>query len=335
MRTHFSALERAEISRLKSVIREQEEEMSALRFAMEKYRILEPVQVAVAPHRGYSPRGKKRRAFQLHLSDTHSWEIVTRGSTSGRNEHNPEIGQERLSQVVSGCIREIKKESRGADPTHLTIWGGGDWMVNADLHYKMERNVDLEPLQEMEQVYLMLHAQLDRLVREGLCSMSFVGSFSNHGRDTEKMLPGIEASRSYDTAIYNRLSRDFPSLRFMVAETNWSVEDIEGFRTMYTHGHVKKANVGRTAAGIMTPNWRFISEQRLDHRLNSWAQGHHHTQTVLWANRFCHVQNGSLVGENPYSHSEGYPPEPPSQNLVVVDLDRLVVEKVVTLYPDI
>lgn len=261
---------------------------------------------------------------------------MSRESTLGRNEHNPEIGRNRLAQVMALAEKEIKQDARKCDAVHTTVWGGGDWMVNADLHYKMERCVDSEPLIEMEQTYAMLREELGRFYSNiPTNSASFVGSFSNHGRDSEKMLPGIEANRSYDTAIYRRLKTDMPAVDFQIAETNWSVEDIAGFRMMYTHGHVKKANVGRSAVGIMIPNWRFISDMKLDHRLNGWAQGHHHTHSVLWANRFCHIQNGSLVGENPYSHSEGYPGEPPSQNLVIVDLDLGVVERVVRLMPKV
>lgn len=336
MRTHFSALERREIDRLRKVLRESEEENAALRSALESYGFLEDVRVEVPRSTRVVPRGKKRKAYQLHLSDTHSREIVSRGSTGGRNEHNAEIGRDRLSQVIDMAQREIKRDSRGCDPVHVTVWGGGDWMVNADLHYKMERCVDSEPLVEMEQIYAMLREELGRFYSDiPSDSASFVGSFSNHGRDSEKMLPGIEANRSYDTAIYRRLRSDLPAVDFKIAETNWTVEDIAGFRSLYTHGHVKKANVSRSATGIMVPRWKFISDQIMDYRLNSWAQGHHHTHSVLWANRFCHIQNGSLVGENPYSHSEGYPGEPPSQNLVIVDLDLGVVDRVVRLVPKV
>lgn len=334
LRTHFSSLERSQIAGLKEIIRAQEEELSALRQALESAHLLEATDQSTVRPAASSPPGKKRRAFQLHLSDTHSREIVSLASTSGRNEHNAEIGRARLASVVRQAIEEMKKESRGANPVHFTVWGGGDWMVNADLHYKMERCVDDEPLVEMEHVYVMLKEELARLRDASVCdSVSFVGSFSNHGRDTEKMAPGIEANRSYDTAIYRRLRHDFPEIGFQVAETNWSVEDVCGFRMLYTHGHAKKCSVGKSSVGIMVPNWRFLSEMRLDHRLNGWAQGHTHTQSVLWGNRFCHIQNGCLVGENGYSNSEGYSPEGPSQNLVVVDLDNQVVEKVIALRP--
>lgn len=336
MRTHFSALERGEIARLKKVIREGEAENAALRQALEAREILEAVRVTAPPSISPVPRGKKRKAYQLHLSDTHSREIVSKESTTGRNEHNAEIGRARLADIFSQADMEIKKDAKGCDPVHTTVWGGGDWMVNADLHYKMERCVDAEPLVEMEHIYVMLREELCKFYSKvPSSSASFVGSFSNHGRDSEKMLPGIEADRSYDTSIYRRLKQDMPAVDFKIAETNWTVEDVAGFRMMYTHGHVKKANVGRSAVGVMTPNWRFLSEMRIDHNLNGWAQGHHHTHTVLWANRFCHIQNGSLVGENPYSHSEGYPGEPPSQNLVIVDLDLGVVERVIRLTPKV
>ena len=48
--------------------------------------------------------------------------------------------------------------------------------------------------------------------------------------------------------------------------------------------------------------------------------------------KFCHIQLGCLVGANGFSISYGFPSVAPSQNLAVVDVDRGVVEKVVTIF---
>ena len=206
-------------------------------------------------------------------------------------------------------------------------------MVNADLHYKMERCVDAEPLVEMEHVYEMLHEELGILwAQTPTDSNSFIGSFSNHGRDSEKMVLGFEASRSYDSAIYKRLVRDYPSVNFTIAQTNWTVEQIGEFRTLFTHGHAQGAHVKRNSDGIMVPKWTFIKQLREDYHFDAWVQGHYHTKCVLWSERFCHMQNGCLVGQNSYATSFGFPAEKPGQNLVMIDMETNTVEKVITLY---
>lgn len=333
LRAHFSPIEREEISRLKKIVKDQERENHYLKKALEMREALYEVETPKAI-RVKVAKAKRPKAFQLHLSDTHSREIVTLSQTGGRNEHNPEIGRERLRSIILQTIDEIKKEAKYCTPTHLTVWGGGDWMANADLHYKMERCVDDEPLVEMRNVYKMLKEELGLLwANTPTDSNSFVGSFSNHGRDSERMVLGFEAARSYDTAIYERLEEDFGDVEFILASTPWTVETVGQFKTLYTHGHVKRvSNVKRNSDGIMVPKWTEIRNMRTDNPFDAWVQGHHHARCILWSEKFCHMQNGCLVGENSYSHAEGYPPEAPTQNLAVIDLESNRVERVVTLY---
>jgi hypothetical protein len=332
LRTKFSTLEREENLALKSIISEQEKQISILKKYLNIESILSDVETP-KPIRVRHPKSKRPKAFQLHLSDTHSREIVTLTQTDGRNEHNAEIGRERLRTIILKAISEIKKECSDSYPCHLTIWGGGDYMVNADLHYKMERCVDEEPLIEMEHVYEMLNEELGLLLSKSPAdSHSFVGSFSNHGRDSERMVLGFESARSYDTAIYKRLAKDFEEVDFVIANTTWTVEDVNGFKTLYTHGHAKKSSVKRSPSGVMIPKWNFMNEMRVNYDFDAWAQGHFHTHSVLWSNGICHIQNGCLVVENSFSAASGFPWEPPSQNLVVVDLENNRIEKVIALY---
>jgi len=332
LRASFNPIERAENARLKKIIKSQEYEIAILKKSAGMDDVLNMVQMPKAV-RSKLGTSKPNKSFQLHLSDTHSREIVTRAITDGRNFHNVEVGRERLRSIILQAVRLIKEEARTCTPVHLTVWGGGDWMVNADLHYKMERCVDDEPLVEMGHVYDMLNEELGLLwSKTPTDSNSFIGSFSNHGRDSEQMCPGLEAARSYDTSIYNRLERDFTDVKFTIADTTWTVEDIYGFKTMYTHGHSKKVGMRRTPEGIMIPNWQAIREMKDNYQFGAWVQGHYHCKSILSGKKFTFAGNGSLVGENSYSAAEGFAGEPPSQNLLVVDVERNAVEKVVTLF---
>jgi hypothetical protein len=331
MRAKFNVLEREKILEQGKLIKAQEKEIALLNRTIERREFLDKVETP-KPIRVAASKGKKPKAFQLHLSDTHSTEIVTRAHTDGRNQHDCTIGRERLRSVIMQSITLMNDESRHCIPSHLTVWLGGDFNVNADLHYKMERSTDFEPLDEMAYVYKMLSEELHLLFsKTPTVSCSVVGSFSNHGRDSEKMLPGLEASRSYDTHVYRRLEGDFPEVRFTVAETPWTVEEVGGFKTLYTHGHVIGSSAKRSASNIMVPNWAFIQKLRENYDFDAWVQGHQHTVCVLKSSKFAHMQNGSLVGENSYSTSNGYPGEPPAQNLAVIDIQSGMVEKVHTI----
>jgi hypothetical protein len=332
MRACFNPLERRQNAELKKVIRLQEEEITVLKGGKSRAAILDKIQKP-KPIRAAYKRKNRPKAFQLHLSDTHSREIVTLAMTDGRNEHNPEIGRERLRSVILQAVDIIKVESKGCSPIHTTVWGGGDYMVNADLHYKMERCVDDEPLTEMSHVYKMLNEELGLFwSKVPTDSNSLVGSFSNHGRDTEKISPGLESERSYDTSIYRRLEEDFGEIRFTIADTSFTVEEVCGFSTLYTHGHVPGSAMKRSPMGNMIPNWGFIKRALDNQHFTAWVQGHQHTKSVLNSSKFTFMANSSLVGENSYSASQNYPGEPPSQNLAVIDLETGQVEKVHTLY---
>jgi hypothetical protein len=330
MRAYFSKMERENVARFRKIVKLQEEEIQILRHSLD-LREVESDRAGRKTKVAYKKK-KEPRAYQLHLSDTHSREIVHKRETNGRNEHNPDIGRERIRSTVMQAIECIKDDARSHDPVHLTVWGGGDWMVNADLHYKMERSVDVEPLVEMRLTYEMLREELgilwDKVPVE---SLSFVGSFSNHGRDSKEMQPGLEAARSYDTEIYRRLEHDFPKVKFIIAETNWTVEQVGEFRTLYTHGHARGCAPKRNDLNVMVPNWAFQKSQQRIYDNHAFVAGHLHSSSVYRSPGFAYMSNGSLVGENGYSNTGGYPPEDPIQNLAVVDLKNNYVEKVISI----
>jgi hypothetical protein len=331
MRAYFNSMERENVARFRKLFKLQEEEILALKSRLGMREAFEGTVQSKKIRVAYK-RKKAPRAYQLHLSDTHSREIVHKSGTNGRNEHNPDIGRERLRSIVNQAIDIVKDDARNHDPVHFTVWGGGDWMVNADLHYKMERSVDVEPLVEMRLTYEMLREELGVLYKAlPVESLSFVGSFSNHGRDSEKMLPGLEAARSYDTEIYRRLEGDFQKVRFQIAETNWAVEQIGDYRTMYTHGHARSCAPKRNNMNVMVPNWLFLQSQRRTYDFQAFVAGHLHSTSVYRSPDFAYMSNGSLVGENGYSNTGGYPPEEPAQNLAIVDLENNTMEKVVTI----
>lgn len=333
LRQYFSSVEKAEILKLKKIIKAQDQTISSLEGSKQAIKHLAGIQTPKPIKRRLKKGGKPAKAFQLHLSDTHSREIVTLAQTDGHNEHNADIGRERLRSIMDQAITIIKEESRTCTPVHATVWGGGDFNVNADLHYKMERCVDEEPLVEMEHLYEMLNEELGYFWgKVPTLSNSFVGSFSNHGRDTAQIVPGLESARSYDSLIYKRLKKDFPQIKFTIGDTPFTVEEVCGYRTMYHHGHGRGMSPKRSSSGILVPAWARYQELRQAYSFDAIVMGHLHTAGVVRGNQFASMHNGSLVGFNSYAASEGYAPEPPSQNLAVIDLENGTVEKVYTLY---
>ena len=85
LRASFNPIERATISQLKKLVKGQEEQIAVLEKAAGIKKHLSGVRTP-KKIRARMPKGKRAKAFQLHLSDTHSSEIVSLASTNGRND---------------------------------------------------------------------------------------------------------------------------------------------------------------------------------------------------------------------------------------------------------
>jgi len=331
VRAFLNAKERLEIRKLKAYLKQMDEENHHLRGRVEA---LENLKALADPKKKRIPKqkGRKRKSALLALSDIHLTEVVARDTTSNGNEHNEEIGRERVRSILDQALFLLKAESRGSDLFHLQIALLGDFMVNADLHYKMERSTPYEPLVEMEVVYSMLHEELGRLLKQQPCdSVSITGDVSNHDRDTEQMQMGMSADRSYDTAMYQRLSEVYSEPDWHIARTYYTTSTVGDFVTTTHHGHARGASMKENSSGVMIPRWTWLNQQQKIYGFNLWVQGHHHSSNVISSPFFTHVSNGCTVGHNGYANDSGFRPEPPSQQLVFINHETSTVEKVHTI----
>ncbi len=331
VRSFLNTRERAENRRLKLFLRDQDEELGILRERVEALECLSKLKPPKPKRIKAGKGGKPRKSAVLCLSDTHTTEIVTLAQTNQRNEHSPEIGLERIRSVVLQAIDEMKVEARRSDLQHLTVWLGGDFVVNSDLHYKFERSTLYEPLPEMEFCYAMLHDELAILAAKApVDSISVVGSVSNHGRDTERMQLGLAADRSYDTTIYYRLAKDFPELDWDIARTYWTISTVGDYVMMFHHGHA--LGFKRNNSGAVIPQWAKLATLQKVEPFHAFFHGHYHSAGSLISAYYAHVANGSLVGENGFATDSGFPPEPPAQQLSFINHEHNQMDRVVTIY---
>ena len=331
VRAYLNSKERLEIKKLKAYLKQADSENQILRDRVEA---LENLKAISDPKRKKIPRrkGKKRTSALLALSDIHLTEVVPKETTSNGNEHNEEIGRERVRSILDQALFLLKAESKRSDLFHLHIALLGDFMVNADLHYKMERSTPYEPLVEMEVVYSMLHEEIGRLLKDQPCdSVSITGDVSNHDRDTEQMQMGMSADRSYDTAMYHRLSEIYTEPDWHIAKTYYTTLTVGDFVTTTHHGHARGASMKENSPGVMIPRWTWLNQQQKIYGFNLWVQGHHHSSNVISSPFFTHVSNGCTVGHNGYANDSGFRPEPPSQQLVFINHETSTVDRVHTI----
>ena len=331
VRAFLNSKERLEIKRLKIFLKQMDEENRALR---DKVEALESIKAMAdpKPKKLKKRKTKDRKSAVLALSDIHLTELVDPSSNSYGNEHNEEIGRERVRFVIDQAVNHLKAEASKSDLSHLQVALLGDFMVNADLHYKMERSTPYEPLVEMEVVYAMLDEEIGRLLNEQPCdSVVITGDVSNHDRDTDQMQMGMSVDRSYDVAMYHRLAAKYNSASWHIARTYYTTTKVGDFCTTTHHGHARGASMKENAVGVMIPRWTWLNQQHKIYNFNLWVQGHHHSSNVISSPFFTHVSNGSTVGHNGYANDSGFRPEPPSQQLVFINHETSTVDHVQTI----
>lgn len=276
--------------------------------------------------------GKLPAAFVALASDWHTCEIVNPAKTLGKNEHNQEIGVERAWRWARGIVTMCKREQETCDVKSLVLWLGGDFMVNDSLHYKSERSVDLSPPDEarfmrdlLAQIIAYIRAELDvpRLV--------ILTSWGNHDRTSLKVIPGLGAEYSYMQWVYRDLASWFaktPGVEFRIAESEWSVADIHGYRVGFHHGHFIKYGGGVGGLGI--PLLKKVRIAAREHNVRTVCVGHFHTRGTYEAGLA--FSNGSLVGTSAFSSDMMFQSEPPAQVAFVIDLERQDISNVYAIW---
>lgn len=266
--------------------------------------------------------GKLPASFVSLASDWHTCEIVSNRQTGGLNEHSMEIGHERAWNWARRVVTMCKREQETCDIESFVLWLGGDFMVNDSMHYKSERSSIQSPTQEaricrdlLGQIITYFRAELDvpRIV--------IPTSWGNHDRSTMKMVPGHGGDYSHIQEVYRDLQSWFSpdkSIDFRIAESEWEVCDVHGYKLLFHHGHYVRYGGG--VGGLSIPLMKTVAIQRNDYDFDSLCIGHYHQRGIYQGG--VAFTNGSLVGPNGYSMDNKFPSERPAQVSFLIDLER-------------
>ena len=263
-------------------------------------------------------RAKDAASFVALFSDWHTHEIVTPSRSYG-NEHNSEIGHERAWECARGVVALCKREQQTRSVERLVVWLGGDFLTNDDMHYKSERVVDISPHAEarasrdlLAQILGYFRAELD------VPEIVVPTSVGNHGRSTQRMVDGQAVDYSFEQDIYLDLESWFaadPSFRFEVADAEWYVCDVGGYRLLFHHGH--SIGYGSGLAGLAYPLRKAIASQSVNLEFETLCIGHYHQMGIYHGSKA--ITNGSLVGMNNWGAAKKFAGERPAQAAFVID----------------
>ena len=303
-----------------------------LKISEERNAFLDALEAAPEPKpyrmRRRKGQGKSKPAasYTMAASDWHMGEQVDPAIVGGRNEYNPEIAQERAEQYFHSQLTMLKAARSAWDIRDGVLWLGGDLMTG----YLHEENMESNYLSPVEEA-LLVHETFTKgirflLDRSDLDHILIPTSNGNHGRTGKKMTASTPAKNSFEWLTYQHLARTFadePRVTFQIATGYHNVVDLYGMRIGFHHGDAigyaggiggtaipANRRIGRQALTI-PPDW----EGTALGACHLYIHGHFHQ--LAYPGLF--IQNGSLIGWNPFADRIGAGYQDPQQFSFVVD----------------
>ena len=268
-------------------------------------------------------RGKKNSAVTVScLSDVHLDEYVEMDEVNGRNEHTPEICDEKLKRYASGVVKLVKKEQSFHDVRTHVQWIGGD-LFTGHIHDELIEATAMSPLEAVDWIHPRLMGLLRHLA-ENLDVQQIVvpWSFGNHGRDGKKPRITKAAQHNYEYLLALMLEREVArepwgkKIKMVIEPGYLTYIDVGGYIIAFHHGDGLRYGGG--VGGLTIPLNKAVDAWNKHRHADLYVNGHYHQS--FDARDF--VCNGSMIGLGQFSIRIKARPEPPQQVFFTIDLDR-------------
>lgn len=244
------------------------------------------------------------------FSDAHIEETVNPDSVLGLNEYNVDIAKKRIEKYfvnLANCLNEDKVED-------LIFASLGD-TISSYLHDELSQTNGLSPLEATYEAQNLIYSGL-RYICENthLNSIKFIGIVGNHGRVTKKVQHANGYAMSYEWLMYRNIKKEceltnlpiefcIPSSEMAIVDTN------DKKRYIFIHGFQIKGTGNGTVCGIYPALNRLSLKYGKVFKQDKIYLGHFHSCTSI-PNA---VVNGSIIGYNAFSLSNGFGYEEPAQ----------------------
>lgn len=318
-------LVQAQTSRASRV--EDSQAKAALRSALVRIEVLEsqldtitrPFAAPIAPLPTRSFGGGKRDATAIVLlSDVHAGANFPERNDTFGNHYNQAVCLHRLGRffdAVHWLVRGYRELD--FDIRRLVVWLGGD-IVDGHLHDEQVESSQtaIATLNWFEPALVGYLAALPKLELD----VDIVGSYGNHGRDTQKIRYITGAEHSHEWGMYQRLGRQLQPLGIRTLADPSPHQYVESYgRTLhFTHGDQTKflGGVGGPSIPLNKAYSQWDKVRKADHHFC----GHYHT-SLVGPNRWW-VMNNCMVGFGPHSMSVKADPSDPEQTFCLQDSKR-------------
>lgn len=253
------------------------------------------------------------------LSDIHYEERITKASTNGLNEFNPDIANERIKKYFVNLLKLIENNRNDVTIDNVVLALLGD-NVHGFIHDEYISTNYMTPIVASKAVLEQLISGIKYLADNGkLKHIKIVCKVGNHSRTTEKIYSMTELTNSYEYFIYTMLQmvfKDDERIEIIVDESYLTYVDIYDKTIRFEHGHAFKYAGG--IGGIYVPLVRHLLRGNKIQPFDLGVMGHWHSYESIST---CLI-NGSVCGYNAYSMRKGFDFQYPMQQFQLIDSQR-------------
>lgn len=273
----------------------------------------------VQPIKKQDSKADKEGTVITLLSDIHGEHKITKASTSGLNEYNPDICSNRLTKYFQRLVM-LTDLNRNQLPLNQLVMGLLGDLIHGFIHAEYMRSNYMTPIEAMLFITDELRKGLEFILKHGkFKNIVIVCKIGNHSRITDKVFTDEEALYSYEWIIYHLLAHEFDGkIKFIIDNSYFTYFQIYDKVIRFHHGHGFRYGGG--IGGLYVPLQRYrlrINQQR---KADLDAIGHWHTTDFLRNTKT--VINGSVCGFDAFAMRFGFEPEPPQQQFLIQDSKR-------------
>lgn len=267
--------------------------------------------------------GRKKYAIAL-FSDAHIEETVRPDTVLGLNEYNLEVAEERIQKYFVNLVKALNEDQ----VENLVFAALGD-NISGFIHEELSQNNSLTPLEATFHAQNLIYNGLSYIVENSTVKhIKFIGIVGNHSRTTKKMQHANGHVMSYEWLMYKNIEQqikltrmpievEIPNSEMAILNTS------DGKRYMFMHGFQIKTTGVSTVCGIYPALNRLSLKLDKNFHQDKIYIGHFHS-CISIPNA---TVNGSIIGFNAYSLSNGFSYEEPAQMYELFDENGLVLTR--------
>ena len=289
---------------------------------------IESKNVSELPFEKYSfdvkiKNGNSKYAIAL-FSDAHIEETVKPEGVLGLNEYNEKIAEERIQKYFINLVKALNEDK----VENLIFASLGD-TISSYIHEELMETDAMTPIEATFKAQSLIYSGLEYIVNNSSVKhIKFIGIVGNHSRTTKKIQHSNGYAMSYEWLMYKNIEKqieltglpievEIPKSEMAILETN------DGKRYMFMHGFQIKSMGNGTVCGIYPALNRLSLKLDRNFHQDKIYLGHFHS-CISIPNA---TVNGSIIGFNTFSLTNGFSYEEPCQAYELFDENGLVLSR--------